>query len=452
MKKYTYESRRFSHILPVTKFFLAGLLFITPLFSYSQDFDVGVNIHLRYYPKSASDYLKLIKDTGFTSYRAEYPWSLAESKSDGFGVAERLKKEDCSYQNGKSKYNLNALMILGSWNAGYTEIGGYPRTQEAIDAYVNYATWTASRFKGKVKYYEIWNEWIVGTGIHNKERPPSPDFYLELVKRTSAAIKKVDPNAIVMAGSFNPLAPAHLKWFERLMEKGILDSLDGISLHPYSYKNNDMALRNPEANLAAIDLFEAKVKKYSHREIPIYITEIGVPTYDGEGGVSDDEAAQYIIKYTLLSKARSYIKGIWWYDLIDDGDNPKRNEHRFGFFNRKEKPKSAAVAYEKIADVVKSYTVNDYRTTPAGVISISLTNSSNKHAMLYWKKTPVAKNKTELSDFSFITNRNVSKENSPPKVEYFSEHSGNELLLKGGVPILVRSDKKINPSNIKSEQ
>jgi beta-glucosidase/6-phospho-beta-glucosidase/beta-galactosidase len=43
--------------------------------------------------------------------------------------------------------------------------GGYPSTDKEILAFSRYASWTAQRFKGNVKYYEIWNEWTIGTGM-----------------------------------------------------------------------------------------------------------------------------------------------------------------------------------------------------------------------------------------------------------------------------------------------
>lgn len=43
------------------------------------------------------------------------------------------------------------------------------------------------------------------------------------------------------------------------------------------------------------------------------------------------EAADYIVKYSLLAKSKSYIKGVWWYDLSNDGNDMNNQEHNFGF-------------------------------------------------------------------------------------------------------------------------
>ncbi|MFI8418276.1 cellulase family glycosylhydrolase [Serratia sp. NPDC078593] len=431
----------------------AGLL-VTSCLSYAQDFEVGINVHLRKYPKPTNNYLSLIEKAGFTSYRDGFLWGMIEPEPGKFSVMGDTLKEDKAYQNGKSKYNLDGLLVLGNGNgrAGYTADGGYPRTPEAIDAFAKYAYWTARRFNGKVKYYEVWNEWTVRTGIRNKETVPSPEVYALLVKKTSEAVKRADPNAIIMAGSLNPLTPKGLHWFDSLMKLGILDSIDGISLHPYSYKDNDLTLRNPEDNLAAIDKFEARVKKFSNRTVPMYITEIGVPTYNGVGGMTDDEAAQYAVKYTMLAKSRDYIRGVWWYDLIDDGDNPRINEHRFGFYNRKEEPKSAALAFGKIARVVTSYKVSNYNTSSEDVISITLTDSMNNHAMIYWKKTAVTQAKSDDGVIKSLLKRFIGTENRNTAIHPIEEMNANDYVLKGGTPILVFSDKPISQKDIKGTQ
>ncbi|EOE0748902.1 hypothetical protein QY008_23940 [Klebsiella pneumoniae] len=156
--------------------------------------------------------------------------------------------------------------------------------------------------------------------------------YFEIVKRVSHIIKENDPNAIILAGSFNPLTDSDNAWFYELIELGILDYIDGISIHPYSYKNENIQLRTAEANLNAIDQFYDKLTNIANRKTAIYITEIGIPNYDGIGGVNEIESSIFRKNYIKLASERSYIKGVWWYDLKDDGTNKSFNEHNFGIF------------------------------------------------------------------------------------------------------------------------
>lgn len=116
-----------------------------------------------------------------------------------------------------------------------------------------------------------------------------------------------------------------------MLELGILDYIDGISIHPYSYKNENIQLRTAAANLNAIDQFYDKLTNIANRKTAIYITEIGIPNYDGIGGVNEIESSIFRKNYIKLASERSYIKGVWWYDLKDDGTNKSFNEHNLEF-------------------------------------------------------------------------------------------------------------------------
>ncbi|MCV5580638.1 hypothetical protein OFO05_35155, partial [Escherichia coli] len=74
-----------------------------------------------------------------------------------------------------------------------------------------------------------------------------------------------------------------------LINEGILNYIDGISIHPYSFLNANKKLRNPEYNINKIDQFYNKIKDQNIKKVPLYITEIGIPTHAGLGGVDPVE-------------------------------------------------------------------------------------------------------------------------------------------------------------------
>lgn len=45
-----------------------------------------------------------------------------------------------------------------------------------------------------------------------------------------------------------------------------------------------------------------------------------------------------------MAKRMNYIKGVWWYDFINDGNNIKYREYNFGILNRDLSEKSIAPA------------------------------------------------------------------------------------------------------------
>jgi beta-glucosidase/6-phospho-beta-glucosidase/beta-galactosidase len=315
------------------KFFIKNLILAAVLISPSVSaFERGINIHFKHYPRDSEFYIQLAKKYGFTSIRDDYPWQLLQKNGKDFLLSGNVNKVD--YLFSQKHQNISSMLILAYGNQKLTNFD-YPRTEEDIDNFVKYVSFTAARCKGTVKYYEIWNEWLYGTGIPFKSTPPDFQVYLKLVKKSSEAIRKQDPNAIIVAGSINPFKEKEREWMDNLIANGMLDYVDGISLHPYSYGNPDMSMRIPENNIKAIDKYEDHLKGMLGKSIPLYITEVGYTSYNGPNGVSDSQVYQYMQQYMDEAEKRDFIKGVWWYDLIDDGSNVKNREHRFGVLNQK---------------------------------------------------------------------------------------------------------------------
>ncbi|AUU95063.1 TPA: hypothetical protein MIV08_26910 [Klebsiella pneumoniae] len=80
------------------------------------------------------------------------------------------------------------------------------------------------------------------------------------------------------------------------------------------------------------------------REIPLYITEIGYPTYRGKPEFTEDDVESYAIEYFKVASSMPFIKGIWWYDLKDDGNDKNNKEHNFGILKND-------LTRKKVADV-----------------------------------------------------------------------------------------------------
>lgn len=412
-------------------------------------FELGVTTHFNAYPNSPAFYLELMKNDGMNSLRVGYDWVYVEKVKGEYSVSEQLKKNDVALYSGIGKRDMSGMVVLGYGNSLYSQKrGDYPRTPEAIKAFSKYAYWTASRFKGKVKYYEVWNEWLYGTG--NMVKPldiPPPKIFYQLVKETSEAIKMADPNAIVLSGSFSPLNKMSKEWFDSLIDLGILNSIDGISLHPYGYLSTDRTYATPEGNLAGLDAYDRYIQKKVGKPVAMYITEIGVPNYTGKGGVGLNTSAQFVVKYTLLAKSRSYIKGVWWYDLINDGNSASKNEHNFGFYTSGLQPKPAIEALKDIAPLVTEYRFDKVEVLSDDRYVIRFSNGKH-HAMIYWKKGK--DNEYNYNVDSSVTINNLLK--SVVKDDKRRDKSGSLIIRTSpsveandsDTPIMVNSERQLN--------
>jgi hypothetical protein len=113
-----------------------------------------------------------------------------------------------------------------------------PKSPEQIQAFTNYARWMVNHFRGRVEYYEIWNE----PNIDYWNPRPEPEMYGKLFKAAAAAIHQTDPKAKVVFGG---LAGA-----DRAYAKVALDAcncaadIDVFAYHIYPNFGHNL---NPEA-------------------------------------------------------------------------------------------------------------------------------------------------------------------------------------------------------------
>lgn len=102
-------------------------------------------------------------------------------------------------------------------------------SKEMYDAWLEYVKQTAAHFKGRIEYYEVWNEpdgkWCWKKGVNFDE-------YADFALKTGQAVKSADPTAKVMAGS---LYDRSLGMLFHMLEMGVGNVADAITFHDYCY-------------------------------------------------------------------------------------------------------------------------------------------------------------------------------------------------------------------------
>jgi polysaccharide biosynthesis protein PslG len=308
---------------------------------------------------------------GAQSIRLDVPWKLVERSPGRYQIPQWVEETVDS----ADAAHIEPLLILAYGNPLYG--GDKPSTVAAIEAFGRYATFVVSHFQGRVRYFELWNEWETHTG---GTTPGSPEGYVRLAEYVYPRIKGANPNAIVLAGGFADLRSTEVGnwWVGRFLALGGLRDADAISLHPYPQPRDD---QSPEAAIQRVDTIYAMAEKQVHgRPVNIYITEMGYPTYRGRLGVSEKEAAQYVARFMLLAAARPYIRGVWWYGLRDQGVNPNNRDHHYGLFTADFQPKRAAEMFSAITELLRAYTVEGASRSRAGY-KVQLRGSMGEHTV-----------------------------------------------------------------------
>ncbi|MGC4034201.1 MAG: cellulase family glycosylhydrolase [Tepidisphaeraceae bacterium] len=243
------------------------------------------------------------------------------------------------------------------------------------DAFSNYAAFVARSFKDNpnVVAFEIWNEpgnfffrKQYGGEWNAKGEAPWLGKFAELVAKSSAAIKKENPNVKVIAGPGVPPPMYHM--LERYPEA--FKNLDGLVEHPYTYKyppevvafggqenleRDGVASADDKHSLVSLLKGESDLaEKKTGRRLPVWVTEFGFGTHVKQkkqnlyAGYTDQAQAAYHAR--ALIQGLSAGVGAWTvYDFIDDGTDSSNPEHNFGLIRYSGEPKPAHAALRNVA-------------------------------------------------------------------------------------------------------
>jgi len=295
---------------------------------------------------TSAQVLASIADGGFNSLREDVFWGAIESEP---GVLRFPPKYDelRATLRGAAQRGHSPIVILGLGNRHYG--GGLPTTDSQIAGYARYAQFVATQLRADVRQFEVWNEWNSGFGSKPRVKRGDAAAYARLLASASAAVRRGNPDAQVIGGVTSGV---DFPWFRALIAAGGLAHLDAVSVHSYTLFRQHP---NPEGAIASLDSLRKLLKEAApERDIPVYVTEIGWPTNRGKHGVSERGAAMYLTRFVLLARTRPWIGGVWWYDLIDDGDSDTSAEHRFGLMRRNLQPKPSYGAAKNVATLIES--------------------------------------------------------------------------------------------------
>ena len=308
--------------------------------SASTKFIAGVCTHFAQGKGSVDANLAMIAQAGVTSIRDEASWGGVEREKDKLA----LPASHDAYVKSTLAAGLDPLMVLDYGNRHY-DGGDKPVSPEAIEGFARYAEFMVRHFLGKIRMYEIWNEWDISIG---GTQPGTAETYVNLLKAVYPRMKAIDPSLLIMGGGMTS-GGIRKGWLDCMLEAGALASCDAVSIHTYNYSGKDRA-RTPEAWLEFCVQAEASLQKANNgRDVPLYVTEMGWPTHSAPNGTTPQLSAAYLARMYLLARTMPYLRGIWWYDFQDDGWRPEYNENNFGMVRPDLTAKPAYWAMKDIA-------------------------------------------------------------------------------------------------------
>jgi len=192
--------------------------------------------------------LRLAREAGFSWVKQRFEWRYIE----------RTRKNAWEWQEADrivdavNKAGLGMVVRLDNqpeWARGdrlFPRSGPPDRVQDWED----FAGAVAERYRGKIAAYEIWNE--PNLAREWGDARPSPAAYVELLKAGYTAIKKKDPNALVLSAGMSPTtevserAMPDVQFIEELYAAGAKQYWDMLGAHAAGFK------AEPEADPAVV--------------------------------------------------------------------------------------------------------------------------------------------------------------------------------------------------------
>ena len=196
-----------------------------------------------------------------------------------------------------------------------------------LTKFAKFMTALATRYKGQVAAYEIWNEpnLYYEWGFQD----PDPVAYTKLLQTAYIAIKRVDPDALVVSGGLSTTgdgsetAYGDLAFLQAMYDAGARGYFDVFGSHPYSFGNSPDKLDPYGLSFARVTEQYEVMQANGDGQTPIWITETGWvinSSWDlGEHervGVSETQQAEYLARaYQKVQQEWPYVQGMFLFNL-----------------------------------------------------------------------------------------------------------------------------------------
>jgi hypothetical protein len=211
-----------------------------PLNMWSPDY--GMQAFLWWRAEVAQRDLELVREAGFRWVKQAFPWREIEGNGKGdfdWTITDRIVEQADAV----------GLRMIARLDTDPTWASGrhYPNDIEVIMSppkdnkdFADFAYAIASRYKGRVAAYQIWNE----PNLRREwgGRAPDPAGYVDLLKAGHQAIKRADPDAIVISAGLAPttrwdnVAMPDTEFLKQMYAAGAKPYFDALGAHGAGYK------------------------------------------------------------------------------------------------------------------------------------------------------------------------------------------------------------------------
>ena len=204
----------------------------------------GVNVFLE---QEVEDWklrltMEMIRDSGARWIRLHVPWADVEEPSKGEYLNSAGRSSWDKYDRIvelAGEYGINILARLDdppNWSRQDNSVHNSP--PDNYNDFGDFVYAFASRYRGRITYYQIWNEPNVYPEWGN--RPVDAESYVNLLRIAYTQAKEADPSSVIVAAPLSPtlgtpdgMNESDLSFFQRMYDAGATDYFDVMAVNAY---------------------------------------------------------------------------------------------------------------------------------------------------------------------------------------------------------------------------
>lgn len=209
--------------------------------------------------------------------------------------------------------------------------------EEYNEALGNYARDTAQRYGWQIEYYamenepnvaenHVWNGWRVGEWSEAR--------VVSILETLEKSIREGDPDCKLVLSVSTCNAGDWIGWIQRVSERVNFDAI-GLQAYPCIF--------NPDPDKAYDIVWDIESAKVFGKEV--MILETGYHTYFR----SEKNQAEYVENAFTAAKSGG-ASGIFFYEYLDNSEEPSGSERNFGLLRENREPKPAWERYGKVIE------------------------------------------------------------------------------------------------------
>ena len=282
----------------------------------------GVNTFLEQEaePAKRAQAVRMAADAGFHWLRQEFTWDDIEIHGKGDFEDRRHEPHRSAWEKYDEIVDLaeqNGMEVIvrisnpPEWTRAAGDAPGTFAPPDNVQDFADFVTAVVSRYKGRVRYYQLWNE----PNIYPEwgSYPISPEQYTELLQAGATAARAADPNVVIIAGALaatinlqpNDPAPANslsdLLFLQRMYDAGAAPYFDIMAVQGYGLWSGptDRRMHPRVLNISHHKFIRDLMEKNGDAHKPIWLAEMNwnaapedvEPRY---GRVTEEQQARYL--------------------------------------------------------------------------------------------------------------------------------------------------------------